>query len=54
MKRFKPQNSYLIMTENISYLAKKSFSTKMIKDDPIVYIPSYSERKRLKNNGTEP
>ena len=34
MKRFKPQNSYLFMTENISYLAKKSFSTKMIKCSP--------------------
>ena len=49
MRKFKSQVSYLRLNTGISYFEKKSFSAKMIRDDPIVFISSFRDNKANRN-----
>ena len=40
-RRFKTQVSYQRVSKSSNFFDRKSFSAMMIKDDPIVMIPSY-------------
>ena len=49
VKRFmKVHVSYLRMNANAGFFEKKRFSAMMIKDEPIVYFPTYKERKEAR------
>lgn len=41
----KVQINYLRMNPNVGFFDRKRFSSSMIKDEPIVYLPTYKERK---------
>ena len=44
----KVQINYLRMNSNAGFFDRKRFSAMMIKDDPMVYMPTYKERKLAK------